>query len=127
MKAVLVLAFILSGASAAYADPTADDGSKIWNDAKRAKCVTCHGPDGKGDTKMGKQKGVKDMTSADWQKAHTDQQILDAIMKGIERDEGGKKVKMEPLKNGTEDEAKALLAFVRTLASKPTPPAAPTP
>ena len=93
------------------------DGKALWND-KRAKCATCHGADGKGDTKMGKQKGVKDMTTAEWQKAVTDQQIIDAILKGIDRTEGDKKVKMEPLKEGTEAEAKALLGVVRGFAPK---------
>ena len=93
------------------------DGQGLWND-KRAKCATCHGADGKGDTKMGKQKGTKDMTTAEWQKSVTDQQILDAILKGIDRTEGDKKVKMEPLKEGTDAEAKALMAVVRGFAPK---------
>ena len=117
---MLVIAISLFGAVSALAD--APDASAIWNDAKRAKCVTCHGPDGKGDTKMGKQKGVKDMSSADWQKSKSDEDILNAVLKGIDREENGKKIKMEPLKNGTDDEAKALLAFVRGLgAAKPAP------
>ncbi len=101
----------------APAAPTAADGEKIWNE-KASKCATCHGTDGKGDTKMGKSKHVKDMTSAEWQKSKTDEDIENAILKGVEREEDGKKVKMSPLKNGTPEQAKALLAFIRSLGAK---------
>lgn len=108
----------LVGAGVASADAGDVDGKALWSD-KRAKCATCHGGDGKGDTKMGRQKGAKDMTTAEWQQSVTDQQIIDSILKGIDRTEkDGKKVKMEPLKDGTDAEAKALLGVVRGFAPK---------
>lgn len=103
-----------AGPAPPTAPPTKEDGEKIWND-KKAKCATCHGGDGKGDTKMGKSKGVTDMTTAEWQKKHTDQQIIDSILKGVNREENGKKIKMEPMKGATQRDAEALLAFIRTL------------
>jgi cytochrome c553 len=121
MKALTIIvgATLLSlAAAAADAPPTAAEGQAIWDEKKRAKCATCHGADGKGDTKMGKAKKVQDMTTAEWQKKFTDQQIIDAILKGVEREEAWRKIKMEPLKDGTQREAEALLAFIRSLAAK---------
>jgi len=53
---VLTVAFALS---TCFADAGAD---------YKAKCATCHGPDGKGDTAMGKTMKVKDLGSAEVQK-----------------------------------------------------------
>jgi len=42
-------------------------GSALATDVKEnweKQCAKCHGPDGKGDTKMGKKAGVKDYTDA---------------------------------------------------------------
>lgn len=36
-------------------------------DLFKSKCAMCHGADGKGDTAMGKAKGLKDLGSADVQ------------------------------------------------------------
>lgn len=107
-------------ATAPTTPPTLEEGLKIWNE-KKHKCAQCHGVDGKGDTKMGKSKGVGNMATAEFQKKYTDQQMIEAIMKGIDREEGGKKVKMEPLKNATERDAQALVLVVRSFAPKDAP------
>jgi mono/diheme cytochrome c family protein len=52
MKRLFVVAALLA-ASVASADGKATFGSK---------CAACHGPDGKGQTTMGKKLGVKDLT-----------------------------------------------------------------
>jgi mono/diheme cytochrome c family protein len=115
---IIVATFLSFAAAADDAPATAAEGQAIWDEKKRAKCVTCHGPDGKGDTKMGRSKKVADMTTEEWQKRFTDQQIIDSILTGVEREGAGRKVKMEPLKEGTQREAEALLAFIRTLGPK---------
>ena len=104
-------------AAAPTTPPTIEEGLKIWNE-KKNKCAQCHGADGKGDTKMGKSKNVANMATAEFQKKYTDQQMIEAIMKGFEREEGGKKVKMEPLKNATERDAQALVLVVRSFTPK---------
>jgi len=57
-KRVLAVAvtgsMLVLSANFAIAGETAD----LWN----KKCAICHGKDGKGDTKIGKKKGVKDLT-----------------------------------------------------------------
>jgi cytochrome c peroxidase len=117
--AVMFVLAILSSTVAAQdaGPPTLEEGTKLWND-KKAKCVQCHGVDGKGDTKMGKVKQVADMTTAEWQKRFNDPAILEAVLKGVQRDDAGRKVKMEPLKGATPRDAAALLLVVRSFAPK---------
>jgi mono/diheme cytochrome c family protein len=66
---VLTVAFALS---TCFADAAAD---------YKAKCATCHGPDGKGDTAMGKTMKVKDLGSAEVQK-QSDADVATIIEKG---------------------------------------------
>ncbi len=47
----------------------------------KAKCASCHGADGKGDTAMGKTMKVKDLGSADVQK-QSDADLTATIEKG---------------------------------------------
>ena len=66
---VLTVAFALS---TCFANAGAD---------YKAKCATCHGPDGKGDTAMGKTMKVKDLGSAEVQK-QSDADVTTTIEKG---------------------------------------------
>ena len=74
-------------------------------------CQKCHGADGKGNTKMGRQSGVKDYTDAKVQDELKDEKAVQIIKEGIV--EKGKK-KMEPYADKlTDDEIKALIGFIR--------------
>ncbi len=77
-------------------------------------CASCHGKEGKGDTKAGKKADAKDLTDAKYQASFTDEQMFKQIKEGM-KDKNGKE-KMKPF-GGTlsEDEIKALVAHVRTL------------
>lgn len=75
-------------------------------------CQKCHGADGKGDTKMGKKVGVKDLTDAKVQAEFTDAQAFKTIKEGKKDKED--KVLMKPIENATDDEIKALVALTRT-------------
>lgn len=66
---VLTVAFALS---TCFADAAAD---------YKAKCATCHGPEGKGDTAMGKTMKVKDLGSAEVQK-QSDADLTTIVEKG---------------------------------------------
>jgi mono/diheme cytochrome c family protein len=48
----------------------------------KAKCSSCHGADGKAQTDSGKKFGIKDYTSAEFQAAHTDENLKKAILEG---------------------------------------------
>jgi len=75
-------------------------------------CQKCHGPDGKGNTKMGRQSGVKDYTDPKVQAELTDEKAMKAIKEGvIEKD----KKKMEPYAEKlSDDEIKALIGQLRS-------------
>ena len=64
----------------ALASPTSSDASK-GQEVYKSKCAGCHGPDGKGQTSMGKMMKVKDLGSAEVQK-QSDKELYDIIAKG---------------------------------------------
>jgi cytochrome c553 len=75
-------------------------------------CMSCHGKDGKGETKAGKKAGVKDMTDPKYQSEITEEKAMAAIKDGIKQD--GKE-KMKPFAAKLNDEEiKALVAKVRS-------------
>jgi cytochrome c553 len=73
-------------------------------------CAKCHGPDGKGDTKMGKKLEVKDFTDAKVQADMKDDAMLKAIKEGVK---DGEKIRMKPAEGLSDDEMKALVKYVR--------------
>ena len=74
-------------------------------------CAKCHGADGKGQTKMGRQSGAKDYTDPKVQAEMKDDNALKVIKEGIV-DKGKKK--MDPYKDKLSDEEiKALIAYIR--------------
>jgi len=75
-------------------------------------CAKCHGPDGKGDTKMGKKLGVKDYTDAKVQAELKDGAAIKAIKNGLKDKED--KVLMKPAESLSEEEIKGLVAYMRT-------------
>lgn len=88
-------------AAAAWADPT-----ETWS----SKCKSCHGEDGKGETKMGQKSKVKDLSASQWQSKHSDKQIRESIADGIpDTKMKGFKDKLEP------EQIDSLVKYVRSL------------
>ena len=75
-------------------------------------CAKCHGEDGKGETKMGKKLGSKDYTDAKVQAELKDSAALKAIKEGLKDKEG--KTLMKPAEGMSDEDAKALVAYMRT-------------
>jgi len=75
----------------------------------KAKCATCHGPDGKGETALGKTMKTGDFASPEVQKM-SDADLTDAITKG--------KDNMPAYKTLTADQVKALVGYVRAFGKK---------
>src|SRR4051812_47813555 len=99
--AIAALAFLL-GSTAAFADAT-PDGAALY----KAKCALCHGPDGKGQTAMGKANKLRNLGAADVQK-ESDQALGDIVLNG--------KGKMPAYKGKlTPEEIKSVVGFIRTL------------
>jgi cytochrome c553 len=99
--AAILTAFLVSAASLRAAD------AKATYDKQ---CAKCHGPDGKGQTKMGKQAGAKDYTDPKVQAEITDEKATKAMKEGVKVN--GKEV-MKPAENLTDADIKALIAHVR--------------
>jgi mono/diheme cytochrome c family protein len=106
MKKLIALTIILS--AFAIASANAADGKALYE----SKCQKCHGADGKGQTKMGQKVGAKDYTDAKVQAEMKDDAAIKAIKEGY-KDKEGKEV-MKPTEGVTDEEAKALLAHLRT-------------
>ena len=76
-------------------------------------CAKCHGAEGKGDTKMGQKLGAKDFTDATVQAAIKDDAAAKAIKEGLKSADD--KTLMKPFDTLTDDEVKALVAYVHGL------------
>ena len=76
-------------------------------------CAQCHGPTGKGDTKMGKMLNAMDLTDPKKQASFTDAKAAAAIKDGVKQN--GKTTMKAFGGKLTDDEIKALVAYVRTL------------
>lgn len=97
---------LLSAAMLIVAPAAFGDGAATYDKS----CASCHGKDGKGDTKMGKKAGAKDYTTAEGQKWSDDEGVK-AILEGVK---DGDKQKMKGFTGKvTEAEAKELVAYIR--------------
>jgi len=99
MKAIAISALTLLISASAFAA----DGAAVY----KAKCASCHGPDGAGQSAMGKKMNLRDLGSPEVQK-QTDAELYAWTADG--------KGKMPAYKAKlTEAEIKALVSFMRTL------------
>ena len=76
-------------------------------------CSQCHGKIGAADTKMGKQLNARDLTDAKVQASFSDAKAAESIKNGVK--EGGKTTMKAFGATLSDDEIKALVAYVRTL------------
>ena len=76
-------------------------------------CAKCHGVDGKGDTKMGQKLGAKDFTDAKVQADIKDDAAFKALKVGLKSSDD--KTLMKPFDTLSDDEIKALVAYVHGL------------
>jgi mono/diheme cytochrome c family protein len=107
MKTIVIIAaslFVALPFSARAADAKTN-----WNN----NCAQCHGPDGKANTKMGKTLNAKDLTDPKVQAAFTDAKATQSIKEGVKQN--GKTTMKAFGGKLTDDEIKALVAYVRTL------------
>lgn len=107
MKKILpvIVLGLLGSTLAAFAA----DGAATWDD----NCAKCHGPDGKGDTKIGHKLNISDLSSADVQAQFTDEQAFAAVKDGFKDKEG--KMRMKAIEGLSDDDIKAVVQHLRTL------------
>jgi len=103
-KLIITTLALLAGALTAL---HAADAKENWD----KQCAKCHGPDGKGETKMGKKLGAKDYTDAKIQAQMKDAAAFKVIKEGL-KDKDGKVIK-KPAEALSDDEIKALVQHVR--------------
>lgn len=101
IKAGALALALLTGASVAAAEA-----KENWD----KECAKCHGADGKGQTRMGRQSGAKDYTDPKVQAAMDDTKAAKIIKEGLK--ENGKE-KMKAYDKFSDDEIKALVAHIR--------------
>ena len=95
-KTTMVMLFALAFPVTALAD-----GAAIY----KIKCAPCHGPDGSGQTPVGKNLKVRDLRSAEVQKL-SDAEITKVLTEG--------KGKM-PVSKLSADDMKVVIGFLRSL------------
>jgi len=80
--------------------------AEIWEQ----RCTVCHGADGRGRTKKGRQLKSPDMTRPKWQAHLSDEKIANAIANGVpKRKMPAFKDKLSP------EEIQALVPYIRAL------------
>ena len=87
----------------------AANAATLW----RNDCATCHGDDGRGDTKMGRKLYISDLTDASLQAKFTDEEAAKSIKFGLKDAKGN--VIMKAISGVSDDDVKALVAYVRSL------------
>src|SRR5215831_18230954 len=106
MKKIIVILAVAFAASIVSA--SAADVKETWD----KNCAKCHGPDGKGDTKMGKKLDIKDLTDNKIQTSLKDEEMFKAIKEGVK---DGEKTKMKAAEGMSDDDIKGMVKYVRGL------------
>lgn len=111
MKPILLSSLCVAALAILPVSLVAADASENWT----GHCAKCHGPDGKGKTKMGTKLKIRDLTDPEIQKQLNDDQTFVAIKDGI-MDEKGGKLNMPAFKEKLSDEEiTAMVSHVRSM------------
>ena len=103
---IYALALLITGSVTVRAA----DAKELWE----KNCQKCHGEDGKGKTKMGEKLNIKDFSDPKNQVDLKDEGMIKAIKEGVK---DGDKTRMKGFADVlSDDDIKALVAYVRTLA-----------
>ena len=95
--------------------PSAFGAARTAAENYKKHCTTCHGPDGKAQTRLGRKSGAKNLSDKPAMAKLTDDEVFKTIKDGRKNDKGDEK--MEPFGDDMSDgEITELVAFVRTLA-----------
>jgi cytochrome c553 len=110
MKTIPLLGIGTAALALATATFAADAGTNWAKD-----CASCHNSDGTGQSRVGRMLKVRDLTDAQVQKSFTDDEAVKSLEAGLTDKDG--RVKMKSFQDKlSDDECKALVAYVRTLA-----------
>ena len=108
-----VVAAALAQAGVPSPVPVAPQQAQSAQDIFEKRCIFCHGADGRGKTKKGKQFKAPNFTGDKWQKHTTDKEIVEAITDGVP------KTKMPAFKEKLSSaEIASMVPFLRAFAKK---------
>lgn len=110
LKHAIILLAVGLAAGPVLGSPPSSQAMKNY----RSNCLSCHGKDGKAETKAGRKTKTKDLTDAAYQASFTDEQAFTSIKEGMERD--GKTVMKAYKDKLSDEEIKELVVFVRAFA-----------
>ena len=88
---------------------SARDAQAIWT----AECAKCHGADGKGQTRTGRMRHLKDLTAPDVKAALKNEAMFETIRKGLKNEAGI--TLMKPIQYASDEEVKSLIQLIRGL------------
>jgi len=88
LVASLTLGATIARSEDAPAGGTAD-APTLW----KKNCASCHGEDGKGQTKAGKQKKVSDLTNPEVRAKFDREKMIKTVKEGVKDDEGKDRMK----------------------------------
>ena len=103
MKSLLLVAALI-GLSCTLG--RGEDAKSIY----QRECAKCHGADGKGDTKMGRNSGAKDYTDPRVQAAMKDEKAFRSIKDGLTE---GDKILMKPAADLSNGQIRKLVVYMR--------------
>lgn len=84
---------------------SAESPAELW----KARCKSCHGEDGRAQTRMGQKEAIADLTQPAWQQSVTDDTIRQVIAEGSPRSS-----KMKPFKEKlTPEQIGSLVTYIR--------------
>ena len=86
-----------------FAVTAAPDAASLFN----SECAACHGRDGRGKTKRGRQTHSRDISNAEWQNDVSDERIFNSVSRG--------KGKMPAFKKLSDAQIDSLVTYVRQL------------
>ena len=102
--AAAVLSLFIVFGSGKTSEAAAVNAATIYN----RQCVSCHGRDGRGRTRKGRQTHARDMTNREWQDDISDERLFNSINNG--------RGKMPAFrKKISENDIDALVAYVRRM------------
>lgn len=107
---IIVLLAVFSGLASAGNSPSAS-GNAAARSTFKLQCSSCHGQNGAGDTSVGKSLNAANLRSAEVQK-QSDAQLAQVISEGRKN--------MPSFSDSlTQDQIRALVAYIRKLAKSP--------
>ena len=117
---IMLKAAMITAICGAYLAVNAADETKMDAKALYSKhCLSCHGKDGKGKTKMGRKTKVKDYTDPKVVAKLDDAVALKQIKEGLLEKGSKRKYRMKPYEKKLKDaEIMVLIAYMRKFAAQ---------